>query len=71
MNDADTLARNRFLMLNLVRLTGLAMVLAGIAVHYGKLDLPEIAGYILVALGFVDFFFLPNLIARKWRTPDA
>jgi hypothetical protein len=71
MNDDDTLARNRFTLLNLVRLAGLAMVLAGIAIHYGRIAAPEPAAWLLVAAGLVDFFFVPNLLARNWRTPDA
>jgi hypothetical protein len=71
MNADDALARKRFLALNLVRLSGLTMVLIGIAVHYGRIDLPEPAAYVLVVLGLADFFAMPNYLARKWRTPKA
>jgi hypothetical protein len=71
MNDADKLARTRFLLLNLVRIAGLVAVLIGIAIHYGRIAAPEPAAWILVAVGLVDFFFVPNLLARNWRTPDA
>lgn len=69
MNEDDTLARNRFMLLNLARIGGLAMVLIGLAIHYGKIPAPEWAGYLLMAVGLVDFFFLPKLLARKWRNP--
>lgn len=71
MNEADKRARNRFALLNLARLIGLASVLVGIAIHYRKLALPEPAAYVFVVLGLIGFFFLPNFLARKWRTPDA
>lgn len=70
MTEDKTLARNRFWVLNLVRLLGLAMVLMGIAVEYGKLDMPKPAGYILVVLGLFEFFFMPNIVAKRWRTPN-
>lgn len=71
MSDDDRLARNRFMLLNLVRLVGLAMVLLGIAIHYGKIAAPEPAAWLLVAAGLFDFFAVPSLLARNWRTPDA
>jgi hypothetical protein len=71
VNDTDKLARTRFLLLNLVRIAGLVAVLIGIAIHYGRIPAPEPAAWILVAVGLADFFFVPNLLARNWRTPDA
>lgn len=70
MNDDENLARTRFMMLNAVRLIGLVLVLFGIAIYMGKVDLPEPVAYVLVALGFFEFFFMPNIVSRKWRTPD-
>lgn len=69
MND-DTLARNRFVFLNLVRLVGLVTVLIGIAIHYGRIPAPEPAAWLLVAAGLFDFFAVPNFLARNWRTPE-
>lgn len=71
MTEDDKLARNRFLVLNLVRLSGLVAILIGIAIHYGRIPLPQPVAWILVAAGFFEFFFMPNIVARKWRTPDA
>lgn len=70
MTEDDKLARNRLVMLNLVRLSGLAMVLIGIAIHFGKIASPEWVAYVFTAMGLVDFFFMPNLVARNWRTRD-
>ena len=57
MNDEDTLARNRFMLLNLVRLGGLAMVLIGIAIHFGKIPAPKLIGYVLMPVGLRRVLF--------------
>lgn len=73
MNDAEELARKRFMTLNLVRFTAIAIMFAGAANVGGKL-LPELSpglGYILFVVGALDFFLAPVLLKRGWRTPDA
>lgn len=67
----DDPARARFFILQLVRLAGVAMVLTGLAVTQGALDWPPAVGVVLVAAGFIDVFFVPRLLAKKWRSPDA
>lgn len=69
MSD-EAQAKHRFILLNLVRLGGLLMVLAGIAAHQGVLPLPQPIGLMLAGLGLFEFFFLPNILARQWRTKD-
>ena len=32
-------------------------------------DIPEIAGYAIVAVGLADFFVIPLLLARRWKSP--
>lgn len=64
-------ARARFFILQLVRLVGVAMVLGGLAITQGAIDLPPAIGVVLIALGFVEVFFLPRLLARQWKSPDA
>lgn len=65
----DDVARNRFFMINAVRIAGMVTVLIGIAIHYRKIDLPEQAALPLALIGMAGFFFLPRLLASKWRTP--
>lgn len=67
MNDDP--ARNRFFVLQAVRAVGVAMVLAGLAVTQGAIDLPQAVGVVLVAAGFVEVFFVPRLLAKKWKSP--
>lgn len=69
MSD-DTLAKQRYILLNLVRFGGVAMIMAGLAAYQGVLPLPGTVGLILVALGLFEFFVLPNVLARRWRTKD-
>lgn len=65
----DDQARNRYLIINAARLGGVAMVLVGILGLRGVLEYPEAAGYVLVVVGLVDVFVIPQFLARKWRTP--
>lgn len=71
MNQAEELARKRFMILNLVRLFSLAVVIIGVSNIAGKLlpDLAPTLGYILLVVGAVDFFLAPVLLKRMWRTP--
>ena len=66
---SDDRARTRFFIIQSHRLLGLLLVLLGILVVYGRIDLPEEAGYVLIAIGIVDALVLPGIFARRWRTP--
>lgn len=68
--DAEALAKKRFLALNLVRITGLILVLLGIAIAQGVVDLPRMVGIALALFGLYDFFYMPRLLARRWKSPD-
>ena len=62
--------RNGFLILNMVRLSGIGLVLLGLAIARGLIDLPWIAGAVIAVVGLVEFFFLPRIIARAWKAGD-
>ena len=68
-------AAARWMAIQVVRAMGVAFVLVGLLQIAGRFppfaDLPPWLGYILVAIGFVDVFFVTRLMARRWRTPDA
>jgi hypothetical protein len=66
----DALARNRWMVINAVRMGGLAMALIGILGLGHVFEYPVVAAYVLVAVGLADFFVMPLLLARKWRTPE-
>ena len=61
-------AKARFLTIQAVRLSGVVTAVLGALVLGGILPLPEIAGYILVALGVAEIFFLPIVLAKRWRS---
>lgn len=68
----EDLAKQRFMIINFVRFSAVALIFAGAANVAGKL-LPELApilGYGLLLVGAIDFFLAPVLLKRMWRSPD-
>ncbi|MEE4317638.1 MAG: hypothetical protein V2I74_11725 [Erythrobacter sp.] len=65
-DDAQT--RNRYLVLNAVRVGGLAMLMLGLAIARGVIDAPYWLGVSLAVVGLLDFFFGPRLLARGWSS---
>ncbi|SFG05062.1 hypothetical protein SAMN05518801_106133 [Novosphingobium sp. CF614] len=70
MSDRDPAAA-RFAAIQVTRLMGAACVIAGMLVVARRLlpELPEWAGYVLIAIGLVDTFVIPPILIRKWRSP--
>ncbi len=66
----DQLARNRFLVISVVRTLGIVMILLAITVAQGLVDLPDWTIWILIPLGMVEAFLMPVVLARLWRTQD-
>lgn len=66
----ETRARQRFIILNAVRIGGLGMLLAGIAIARGVIPGPYALGAALAVAGLLDFYFGPRLIARSWKADD-
>jgi len=66
---SDDPARSRFFILQLLRFSGVALVMLGLLILYGRIDLPEIAGYGLLLAGLADSLLLPRLLARGWKSP--
>jgi hypothetical protein len=66
---SDEVARARWLTINVLRLGGVAMVVAGMLGTRQVLEIPIIAAYVLIAIGLLDIFLVPFFLARKWRTP--
>lgn len=67
---ADARARNGFIIINVVRFGGIAMIMLGFAIVRGVIDLPRPVGAVIAVLGFFEFFFLPRFIARAWNAGD-
>ena len=66
-------AKAKFAAIQLARLSGVALVLVGLLVNADRLPalsgLPDAAGLVLIGIGLVDFFAVPTLLARRWRSP--
>ena len=65
----DDLARNRYLVISFTRVAGVAMVIVGLLVNQQAIEWPMAVGYVLIAVGIVDVFVAPLVLARKWRSP--
>lgn len=68
-------AMGRYFALQAVRASGAVLVLLGVLVQAGKgpgplAKLPPLVGIVLALAGLWDFFFLPRIVARRWRTPE-
>ena len=64
-------ARARFLILNLVRLGGVALAFVAVSImakHW--VEPAELIGGVLLVAAAVDVLFVPRLLARRWRTPE-
>ena len=64
MNSPEDLARQRFMILNLVRF-------GAIGAHFRRDADRGALGYVLLIVGVLDFFLAPVLLKRNWRNPDA
>ncbi|MEO7246935.1 MAG: hypothetical protein ABIW31_00650 [Novosphingobium sp.] len=71
--EQDALAKKRFLALGLIRFGGVALVLVGLLCALDKIDIPgnRIVGVIMIFMGMTDFVFMPIMLSRRWRSPDA
>lgn len=69
-NEQLKLERNRFLVLNIVRISGAAMIVFAMAIiAKGMLGLPKEAGYVLLVCGIAEFIIAPLILAKAWSTP--
>jgi hypothetical protein len=62
----------RYFAMQLVRALGVVLVLVGILHQAGRIEalrgIPPWAGYGVAAIGLTVFFFLPTMLARRWRS---
>lgn len=68
---AEARARNGHIVITALRFSGIGLVMLGFAVVRGVIDLPYAVGVILAVAGFVEFFFLPRIVARAWKARDG
>ena len=68
---AEAEARQRYVILNAVRFSGIALVMLGLVAARGLLPLPWVVGAVLAVAGLLEFFFLPPIIAKRWKSGDG
>ena len=74
MNDQDQLWRSRFLAFTLVRIAGLLLFLAGVAIAFSDLVRPggwPLLGGLMAIAGAIDAVFAPRLLRRAWERQDS
>ena len=71
--DQEALWRNRFILINLVRIGGTIIVLLALALWQSDLFVRggTILGFPLALAGLVVSFGGPKWLARRWREPPA
>ncbi|MDE2412083.1 MAG: hypothetical protein KGM18_09960 [Sphingomonadales bacterium] len=62
-------ARQRFIAMQLMRLSGAFFALLGLLIVARRVDMPIAAGYAFLVVGFVDLFVVPLLLAKRWKSP--
>lgn len=62
-------AKARFLAITLIRLSGVAFAILGTLAIAGKVPLPAVAGYVLLAVGLFDVLAMPLILAKRWKSP--
>ncbi|MEN9718092.1 MAG: hypothetical protein RIQ99_970 [Pseudomonadota bacterium] len=62
-------AKSRFFTMQLVRLAGALLAMAGLSVLAGKLPLPQSIGAILFVAGITHLFVVPIILAKRWKSP--
>ena len=66
-------AVSRFAVIQAMRASGAMLVMGGFAVlshHFaGLAGVPDVVGYVLLGVGVVDFFVVPQVLAKRWRSP--
>ena len=67
--DDEAQARNRYMIIQVLRIFGVALVIGGILIVRGKINLDPIVGYAFIVVGLLDAFGTPLFLARQWRTP--
>ena len=67
-DQAEALAKQRFLVINLVRISGVIFVMLGIAIVEQAIELPKMVGYVLAVIGLFDIFLFPTVLARRWKS---
>jgi len=61
-------ARARFYFIAAHRVVGAVLIILGMLAMEGALDWGEGVGKVLAIVGLIDFFIIPLVLARMWRS---
>ncbi|KRA84347.1 hypothetical protein [Altererythrobacter sp. Root672] len=67
---SDDAAFGRWAIIILARLAGAAMTVVALLITAERFPAPQWTGYPLVFVGLFVVFMVPQLLARKWRSPS-
>ena len=69
---AEMQAQYRFLVINLCRITGAVLLVVGLAaIAREAFGIPTAAGYLLFAVGMLNFLLVPVFLSKRWKSkPD-
>ncbi|MEO1729862.1 MAG: hypothetical protein AAFR64_03905 [Pseudomonadota bacterium] len=70
LDEAEIAARQRYLVLNCVRIGGIATTIAGIAGTRDLVAIPFALAVIITLAGILAFFFAPPLLVKRWKGQD-
>lgn len=59
----------RFWMLQLMRLGGVLLLVGAVLIIAERVPGSKILGYGLLLFGLIEFFWLPAMLARRWKSP--
>lgn len=69
--DAETLAKARFKRLSVVRFVGVLLAMVGAAIMAGKIDLPRLAGLLILLGGVYYALIFPSRLVKRWKKQDG
>lgn len=61
-------AKARFYFIAAHRVVGAVLIMLGMLAMQGALDWGESVGKVLAIVGLIEFFIIPLLLARMWRS---
>ena len=67
-DENEDQARNRWMVIQVVRISGVVMAILGLLMIEGIVPMPKVAGYAMLAAGLVEVFLVPTLLARLWSS---
>lgn len=63
-------AKARFMVLQVMRLSGAVLAIFGLSIMAGKVNLPRLAGAALFLVGLFDLLVFPLILTKRWKTPN-